>query len=33
MKYRRLDDSGDMVMGHGDADYLTDSRSAWDRLS
>lgn len=25
MKYRRLDESGDMVMGHGDADYLTDS--------
>jgi len=25
MKYRRLDTGGDMVIGHGDADYLKDS--------
>lgn len=25
MKYRRLDMNGDMVIGHGDADYLKDS--------
>lgn len=25
MKYRRLDDNGDMTIGHGDADYLKDS--------
>ena len=25
MKYRRLSNSGDMVMGHGHADYLKDS--------
>lgn len=25
MKYRRLDTEGDMVIGHGDADYLKDT--------
>ena len=25
MKYRRLDENGDMVIGHGNADYLKDS--------
>jgi hypothetical protein len=25
MRYRRLDEVGDMVIGHGDADYLKDS--------
>ena len=25
MKYRRLDSNGDMVIGHGDADYLKDT--------
>jgi hypothetical protein len=25
MMYRRLDDKGDMIMGHGDADYLRDT--------
>ena len=25
MRYRRLDAAGDMVIGHGDADYLRDS--------
>ena len=25
MKYRRLDEGGDMVIGHGNADYLQDS--------
>lgn len=25
MKYRRLDESGDMVIGHGNADYLNDT--------
>lgn len=25
MKYRRLDENGDMVIGHGDADYLRDT--------
>lgn len=25
MKYRRLDENGDMAIGHGDADYLQDS--------
>ena len=25
MKYRKLDGNGDMVMGHGNADYLKDS--------
>ncbi len=25
MKYRKLDKDGDMIIGHGDADYLKDS--------
>jgi hypothetical protein len=25
MKYRRLDENGDMMIGHGGADYLKDS--------
>ncbi len=25
MKYRKLDSNGDMIFGHGDADYLKDT--------
>lgn len=28
MRYRKLDDKGDMVLGHGEANYLKDSPEA-----